>query len=443
MKSIRLYLLLALLATITLVSFLSVLQGYRSSTQKVDALFDQRLRNLADIIVHANHDIEPRQERLINTRPSVFFQIWSDHKTLLARSGNAPDSLLFDLQQVNKFQDVNFNQFRWRMFILKDESLNRWVVTAERIDLRYSLADTIVSAAIRPTVFVIPIAAIIIWFAIGIGLRPLKQLTGQLSNKRADDLSPVVLKDTPDELSQLVITTNELLNRLNDAFIREQQFAADAAHELRTPISALNVQMHNLEQKANFQEDELRPLKDGISRMKHVVEQILSLYRNVPDQASRKLHKINLYMLVQQIIAQQYNEFEEKMQSISLFGDESCCIYGEQFALETLVLNLINNAAKYSPKHSEIQVTVEQRGRQICLIIEDSGPGIPKEDYVRVLERFYRVDGDQHSSGEVGCGLGLAIVNHIVLMHNGKMVLGQSESLGGFSAKVEFKAGIK
>lgn len=439
MKSIRLYLLLALLATITLVSFLSVLQGYRSSTQKVDELFDQRLRDLADIIVHANHDTRPRQERMVNTKPSVFFQIWSDNKVLLARSGNAPDSRLVDLQQTGQFRDVNFNQFRWRVFILKDESLNRWIVTGERIDLRYSLADTIVSTAIKPSVLAIPIAAIIIWFAIGFGLRPLKLLTGQLSNKRADDLTPVVLKDTPDELSQLVTTTNELLHRLKDAFIREQQFAADAAHELRTPISALNVQMHNLKQKANFKDDELRPLVEGISRMKHVVEQILSLYRNVPDQASRKFKNNNLYTLAQQIMAQQYRQFDEKSQTISLLGDESSCVNGEQFALETLLFNLINNAAKYSPKNSEIKVTVEQNNKQVCLVVEDSGPGVPKEDYERVLERFYRVDGDQHSSGEEGCGLGLAIVKHVVTMHDANIVLSQSKSLGGLRVLIEFK----
>lgn len=439
MKSIRLYLLLALLATITLVSFLSVLQGYRSSIQKVDELFDQRLRNLAKIIVHANHDTKPRQERAVDSKPSVFFQIWSDNAVLLARSGNAPDSLLLELQQTEQFRDVNFNQFRWRTFTLQDQPLNRWIVTAERIDLRYGLADAIVSAAIKPTVLAIPIAAIIIWFAIGFGLRPLKQLTKQLSNKRADDLTPIVLKDTPEELSQLVSTTNDLLNRLNDAFMREQQFAADAAHELRTPISALSVQMHNLKQKADFRDDELRPLIEGISRMKHVVEQILSLYRNAPDQAFRKLHNINLYMLAQQIMAQQYMQFEGKKQSISLLGDDACCVNGEQFALETLLLNLINNAAKYSPQNSEIQVTVKRENSQVCLIVEDSGPGIPKEDYERVLERFYRVDGDQHSSGEEGCGLGLAIVKHVVAMHDANIVLGQSKSLGGLSVLVEFK----
>ena len=439
MKSIRLYLLLALLATITLVSFLSVLQGYRSSTQKVDELFDQRLKNLANIIVHANHDTKPRQERMINTKPSVFFQIWSDNNVLLARSGNAPSTLAVDLQDTEQFHDINFNQYRWRTFVLKDNSLNRWVITAERIDLRYSLADTIVSAAIKPTVLAIPIAAIIIWFAIGFGLRPLKQLARQLNNKRVDDLTPVVLKDTPEELSQLVTTTNDLLSRLNDAFIREQQFAADAAHELRTPISALKVQMHNLKQQANVQDAELTPLVDGIERMGHVVEQILSLYRNSPDQASKTFQAVNLYTLAQKILAEQYTQFEGKNQCVSLIGDKSCGVEGDEFALKTLLLNLINNAAKYSPDKSEIQVTVEQNKRHVCLMVEDSGPGVPKEDYERVLERFYRVDGDQHGSGEIGCGLGLAIVKHIVTVHDAKIILSQSELLGGLCVRVEFK----
>ncbi|PCI17765.1 MAG: sensor histidine kinase [Piscirickettsiaceae bacterium] len=468
MKSIRTYLLLALLATITLVSFLSVLQGYRASIDKVDELFDERLKSLAEIIVHANYDTVPRKERVLHAKPNVFFQIWSDNKTLLARSENAPTSLLFDLHKTDQlkadlsgkalssmsrkltparmqeveqhgYRDVNFNQFRWRTFVLRDKTLHRWVVTGERVDLRFGLADTIVSAAIRPTVLAIPIAAIIIWLAIGFGLRPLKQLTQQLSNKKADDLTPVVLKETPIELTQLITTTNDLLSRLNDAFSREKQFSADAAHELRTPISALNVQMYNLKQKKNLSENELRPLADGIKRMGHVVEQILSLYRNTPDQASSQQRDINLYTVAQQVIANEYSQFDIKNQEISLTGDQVVPIKGDLFALETLIQNLLINAAKYSPENGRIHISILQQANSVCLTVEDSGEGIPAEDYERVFERFYRVGGDQHASGEAGCGLGLAIVKHIVVMHGASIKLARSDLLGGLSVRVTFK----
>ena len=439
MKSIRTYLLLTLLATITVVSFLSVLHGYRSSIDKVDELFDQRLIELAEIIVHANQDTLPRDEHSTGVKPSVFFQIWSADKALLARSENAPDIELLASLKSNTFNEVNANEFRWRTFTLKDELLNRWVITAERVDLRYGLADTIVSEAIRPTVVAIPIAALIIWLVIGLGLRPLKQLAQQLSNKRADDLTPVLLEQSPRELTQLISTTNDLLSRLNAAFTREQQFSADAAHELRTPISALNVQLHNLKQERSLSEDELRPLSEGIQRMGHVVEQILSLYRNAPDQGLCQQQTVDLYEVAQRVMANEYCQLQKKNQEISLFAEAGCFIDGDQFALETLVQNLVVNAGKYSPEASKIEVSINKLGDSMTLVVEDSGTGIAEADYERVFERFYRVGGDRHDSGEVGCGLGLAIVKHIVVMHGASITLGRSHTLGGLQVNVTFK----
>jgi hypothetical protein len=125
MKSIRTYLLLALLATITAVTFLSLLQGYHSSLAKTDALFDERLENLASIIVHANHDTSPRVERFMSLEPTVFFQIWSNDKTLIARSSNAPSEKVYAAAFSTGFHDVNFDAFRWRTFVLKDVLLDR------------------------------------------------------------------------------------------------------------------------------------------------------------------------------------------------------------------------------------------------------------------------------------------------------------------------------
>lgn len=438
MNSIRTYLLLALLAIITIVTFLSALQGYQSSINEVDELFDQRLRDLAEIIVQANHDTEKREERLTLVKPEVFFQIWSAEQILIARSENAPRAQLFDMPEFSGFKEVNFSEHRWRTFSLKDDLLHRWVVIAERIDLRYSIADSIVTAAIRPTVFAVPVVALVIWLAIGIGLRPLKELGSRLNNKRSNDLTPIDIKNTPEELTQLISATNSLLNRLQEGFIREQRFSSDAAHELRTPISALKVQMHNLKNNQQQRDVDLQPFSDGIERMGHVVEQILALYRNTPDQAVQKQVRNDLYALAQDIIANEYDQIEVKSQEISLHGDSPCWITGDQFALETLLQNLLTNAIKYSPENGTIMMTVNNSHTEVELIVEDSGLGIMAEDHERVFERFYRVAGDQHASGTLGCGLGLAIVKHIVVMHNAKIKLSESECMGGLKVVINF-----
>ncbi|NOQ76672.1 MAG: HAMP domain-containing protein [Methylococcaceae bacterium] len=437
MKSIRTYLLLTLLAIITLVTFVSLLQGYNSSISKAHQLFDERLQNMAEVIATANQVVEPQMSNGFIHSQSVFFQIWHDDLTLLARSNNAPNILITDIDSSTGFKDVNFASYRWRTFTLRDDILQRWIITAERTDIRYGLAENIVLASIIPIVLAVPISAFIIWLAIGLGLKPLKELATQLSRKQADDLSPIMLKDTPEELSQLVTTTNDLLTRLHTAFTREQQFSADAAHELRTPISILKVQLHNLQTEHDNRLD-LHAFAQGIDRMGQVIEQILSLYQHSPDQALLKQENVDLAGVVQQVIAEQYELVAAKNQTISLINSNECLLSGDQFALETLVQNLIVNASKYTPEKGEVSARVTVNSEHIELSIEDSGPGIEQQHYERVFERFYRIHGDRHHSNENGCGLGLAIVSHIVALHNAEITLQPSITLGGLKVMIIF-----
>lgn len=440
MKSIRTYLLLALLAIITLVTFLSLLQGYQASITKAQQLFDDRLQNMAAMIANANQDKKPHNVGNEQLSSTVFFQILTDNFTLLASSNNATTPLLSaDNEEVSSgFKDINFSGYRWRVYIFKDDHLNRWIITGERSDIRYILAENVVTASIIPIVLAIPLAAFIIWIAIGIGLKPLSALTGQLNSKQAEDLSPILMANTPNELTSLVTSTNALLQRLNDAFVREQQFSADAAHELRTPISILKVQLHNLQSNENISEIALKPLAKGIERMGLVIEQILSLYRHSPEQVLMKQSTSDLATIAQEVIAKYYDHIAIKQQSISLVGDEACLIKGNPFALETLLQNLISNASKYTPEQGEIRVTLNDSQANVRLSVEDSGPGIPVEKYQRVFERFYRVDGDRHDSGILGCGLGLAIVKHIVDLHKATISLHSSTLLGGLKVVIDF-----
>lgn len=438
MKSIRLYLLLVLVAIITLMTFLSLLQGYQSSIKKAELLFDARLKNMAEIIANANQDTEPRTASVFEQSPTIFFQVWSDDVDLLAHSNNAPEQALFDLNDGVKFRDSNFNGYRWRTFLLRDHHLSRWVVAAERADIRYSLAENVVLASIKPIVVTLPILALIIWAAIGLGLRPLRALNKQLNLKQADDLSPINIAETPKELSQLVTTVNALLARLSAAFTREQQFSADAAHELRTPISNLKVQMHNLQMNKSIDQQALSPMSSGIDRMGHVVEQVLSLYRHSSEHALAEQSKFDLCVLIQIVIAEQYAAIHAKKQHVSLVGASTCMLVGSEFALKALFQNLISNAHKYSPEQSQIIVTIQCNAEQVTCFVEDSGPGISEEEYQRVFKRFYRVGGDQHESQVTGCGLGLAIVHHIAELHHASLDLMRSESLSGLKVVIRF-----
>ncbi len=435
MKSIRLFLLLSLLATITLVNFVALLHGYQSSMEKAQSLFDSRLESTARLIASTNSEQGIQQGIAEQQTPYTYFQIWdSGGKQLLTRSRNAPGFVTGELSE--GFHEVNFDSYRWRNFVYRDQHLNRWIVVAERIDIRYSLAEEVVLESLLPIVIAIPVAALIIWIAVGVGLKPLRQFADQVRGKRADDLSPIHLDKVPYELITVVSNTNALLGRLDDAFHREQRFASDAAHELRTPISVLKVHLHNLKQRLGEGDEDIALLKDGIERMGHLIEQILALYRTSPDQASARFERLDLYKLAQNVIAGDFVNFERKQQAISLEG-ESALVAGNRFALETLLQNLLSNANKYTPEGGEIRVSVHPLAESVELKVEDSGPGIPANQYPRVFERFYRVHGDRHDSGELGCGLGLTIVSHIVELHHGQIRLGPSSLGQGLAVTIE------
>ncbi len=435
MISIRFYLVAAILACITLINFLSALHGYRSSMSAADRLFDQQLTEMARMLALA------RQKRIERGFPGVVdgdfsaFQIWTDDGVIIARSPNVPLTAIAPLE--TGYHDRNFGGYRWRIFVHYDSSVREWTIIGERSDTRYGLAEKVILESILPTVLALPIVALMIWGIVGLGLKPLRKLTGQLRSKEADDLTPITMDAFPDELKPLLESTNGLLTRLEASFLREKRFAADAAHELRTPISALKVHLYNLEAEWTGQAAGLLPLKKGIDRMSHLVEQILALHRSTPDQFMAKFEDIELFELTRKVIASVYDQFDEKHQKIELNG-EPAMLTGDRFALETLLQNLLANACKYSRQGGEINVTIDAVSSWIQLQIEDSGPGIPKDRYQRVFERFYRLNGDQHDSGTLGCGLGLAIVKDIAQLHGASIKLAPSRFKSGLSVTLWF-----
>jgi two-component system sensor histidine kinase QseC len=137
------------------------------------------------------------------------------------------------------------------------------------------------------------------------------------------------------------------------------------------------------------------------------------------------------------MIVKEYENFEQKQLKIELEG-EPCFINGDPFALEILLQNLLTNTCKYTPEGGSVLVTVKSDINKVCLSVEDSGPGVPEDQYGRLFDRFYRLDGDCHASGTIGCGLGLAIVQQIVELHHAEISLGQSNFTSGLLVNVVF-----
>ncbi len=431
MISIKRYLLTVLIAAITLLIFLAALNGYKQSLNNSIELFDADLLSIATIISLTN----PTDKVVnIDTNKFISFQIWNNDK-LVSRTSNAPESPIAN--RVNGFSEKNFLGDRWRTYSQYQQDKQQWILVAEKKSRRIELAEKVILSSIYPIIISIPVAAILIWFILSKGLKPIFSINNQLILRKADNLNPIEIDDTPSELQMVINTINRLLNRLQLSFDREKRFAGDAAHELRTPLSVLKINMHNLEKEIKEEHEGLNKLKLGAERMTHVIDQILTLYRTTPEQFNSNRAILNLYKLCQHAISEYYPEIAKKNQTIELAGS-SIFINGDSYALSSLLQNLISNASKYTPQGGKIIVCVKQNNNTIELIVEDSGTGIPEQLYEQVFRRFYRVGGDQHSSGAPGCGLGLSIVQHIVDLHHAQIKLSHSQFQSGLKTTISF-----
>lgn len=425
---------MVLMATITLTVFLSSLHGYRSSMTGVQQLFDSELADRAHLLV-AVVEKHALPGAVVQVSEQYAFQLWQDGELIL-RSNNTPDTAIAAFE--NGYRDTNFGQHRWRTYTWHDAANGgRWAIAAEQLAARNELAEKVILASVLPVIMALPVTGLLIWFVVGYGLSPLQRLAGHLQNRHANDLAPVPLERQPLELMQLVTSTNELLQRLQASFNREKRFASDAAHELRTPLSALKVHLHNIAQELPAADHELQQLVAATARMENLIEQILSLYRTAPDQYMARFDELDIYPLVQDVMASAYDKFENKNIQLELHGDETR-MAGDRFALTTLVQNLLDNACKYTPPDGCVRVTLSADKESVTLQFEDSGPGIPDAQRSRVFDRFYRLGGDQHESGVIGCGLGLAIVNHIAELHAATIQLGVSSFGSGLLVSVIF-----
>lgn len=441
MKSIRTFLLIALLSTITLVTFIAVLHGYRASMEEAERLFDRQTIGTA-MLLAAMPVSQISAPLVVDENDLQAFQVWSRDRKLLMRSDNAPATPIGDTQE--GFSEQIFSGFRWRVYSHLNAD-GRSVRVAERIDLRFRLADEVVLQSVMPILLGLPIAGLLIWLVIGRGLTSLRQLADELRRKRAEDLTPLALTAAPEELLPLVRSTNALLKRLQASFDRERRFSADAAHELRTPISAIQVHADNLanvlQESGVMAPESLWQLQDSIARMAHLVEQMLNLFRVTPEHYPARFEPVDLHRMARDVIAELHPAFARREQEIELRGNTTY-IHGDQFALVLLLQNLLNNACKYTPEGGRIAVEVHQQENIVVLRVQDSGPGIPNSERERVFERFYRVGGDRHESRTPGCGLGLSIVYHIAQLHHAEVSLGTS-SLGseyspGLAVSVSF-----
>ncbi|AWL13332.1 Histidine kinase [Saliniradius amylolyticus] len=430
MISIRRFLLGLLLSIMTIAVFFAAMQSYRSVAARAEQQMDKQLKTLAQSLLRLPPISEHRTTGSV--AQGIAFQVWQDGNLVL-HTDNTPD---VPFTEQTGYSQANFALQRWRVFATHNGQ--RKVFVAQPMNYRYELAEELMLEALIPLVVMLFVLAIAIFLAVGYGLRPLKQLSRALAQQEPGDLTPLPAAHQPAELKPVIETLNSLMARLQQALERERRFASDAAHELRTPLTVLKVELYNLKQQVE-DVSTLTSMEQGIDRMSHLIEQILLLNRTNPEHFTAELKDLVARPLLEASIARCQRLYQHKQQHLQLLADDFS-VTGDEFSLKLLLDNLIGNAFKYTPAQGTIHIQAKQQGEHVLISIEDSGPGIPEAQYKQVFERFYRVGGDRHPSGEPGCGLGLAIVGHILELYQGQLRFSRSLSLGGLRVDVYLPA---
>ena len=288
------------------------------------------------------------------------------------------------------------------------------------------------------TVLLALLGGVVTYFISGHALRPIREFSDKIEEVQAQNLSDSRIEENNvKELNQLGISYNKMLERLSDAFEIQRQFTANAAHELRTPLALMQVQLDLYNSASHPGND-----ADTLQTIKMVTEQNDKLNRMVKTlldmselQTVGRDDKIILDAIVEEVLADLEPLAVEK--NIKLIGKcEDATMIGSDILIYRLVYNLVENAIKYNHPLGQVTVTAYQRNKHVYLSVEDTGSGIPKELRERVFEPFFRVDKSR--SRELGgVGLGLALVHEIVRVHDGSICI-KSGKTGGTIFEVAF-----
>ncbi|TMS80959.1 ATP-binding protein [Pseudoalteromonas sp. S554] len=430
--SIRKRLTLILLSMMVLTCFLALVKGYQKSMSHGEQLLDSELKVVAGVLMQQPLSINAMAPK-IQDSAQLLYQIWQGGELL---SGSNELNLNLSQYQAG-FQTLNIAGQRMRVFVFATSL--RTVIVAEPIAKRFELAEAVILSAMLPMLWAVPLLALFISFFVKYALAPLTRLSKQLALRQANDFTAINWQVTDEEIKPVISRLNDLFKRVETAYLRERFFASDAAHELRTPLSSLKINVHNLAAQQGDNQ-ELQAMTQGINRLSNIVEQMLILGRTQPEQWQKQFKEQSLLAITQEGVSQLYEKIEAKNHTISLEGDDFI-INGDEFTLVTLISNLLSNAIKYAPANGQIKITLKQMHKQRIWQIEDSGPGMTNDQKQRIFNRFYRVGGDQHPSGEQGAGLGMAIVQHIIAIYRAEIHLTDSD-LGGLKVQVVF-AGAK
>lgn len=445
MRSIERTLLAWILGALSLGAMVIALVTYLVTLDEMHEVFNDNLKNVAEAVAsyhRAGHN-QANQDLVVSPQ----------------RSDTPEGDEIVTLTWTPQGQRVYASDPRVQLPFSRSEGLSRpavqgeaWIMyssvsddgvaqAAQRLSARREISGESATKVLAPLIGLVVVVGGLLVFGLRRGLQPLDNAAQDVAQRSARSLEPITLDDVPQEIKPLVLSINDLMNRLAAAFATQGRFLADAAHELRTPITALRLQLQWLQRASGVAEraQALAELAAGIDRSQRLVEQLLQVARSDTDGELTRREPVDLAALVRACVAALSIKADHAGLDLGADATGQLMVQGDLSQLTVLLNNLIENALRYTPAGGVVDVfAVLQDGRPTLRVV-DNGPGIAESDRERVFDRFYRCEAAQSQANDSGgSGLGLAIVRAIAERHGAQVSLATPAAGSGLEVRVGF-----
>lgn len=407
------------LLALLLFVLISLYQTMQVQDQIMDEIADMLL--IADITTHSGQQVDELSDEF-----DIQYQL-KDQQHILTESKDFPleqQNSRLQTQASNGYRYIWQDRQLWRMYSAEDAELNMSVTMLQPVGERFKeLAQNVMGYSLV-LILLWFMQWLILHFAVKRQFKVIQQLSKNIAEKNADDLAPIQQQEPElKELQPMVLQLNQLLQRLKQSLLAEQRFTADASHELRSPLSAIQMRLQVLKRKYPDLNQDLASIQNDVSRGTQVLENLLLLARLDPTNTNQ-LPKIdvNLQAIVSDVIqALQPFALEKNIQITTHIADDLSILANEKLIF-TCMRNLVDNAIRYAGQGGHVFIDVQQRQQNVVMTIADDGQALTEEILQRLGERFYRALGTKTQ----GSGLGLSICQKIMQLHAGEIHFSKS-----------------
>lgn len=435
-RSLQLRLSLWLAGAVLLSAVAAGIFSFSAAFQEANEIQDGQLDEIASLLSADNlalmetgsHRYIPRDE--------------PDAKVVVQKLGNVARDRLLHLPDAlaDGIQTRVIDGREWRLVVRTLAPDTRVAIAQQTID-RNEIATNSAIATLIPFIVLAPLLVGVVFLLVRRMFKPLVKLAAELDARADHDLSQIAGADDarlPAEIVPFLVANNRLFSRVSDAMAMQRRFVADAAHELRSPLTVLMLQAGRLSLSDMSAEarERFTALRAGLTRTRALIEQLLTLAR-MQEASDAEAQSAPLSRIVRQVLEDLMPLAESRHLDIGLVADADVWVPASETDLTTLLKNLVDNAIRYTPDGGRVDLSIMQEAGVTLIHIDDTGPGIAPEERERVFDRFYRVLG----SGQTGSGLGLAIVQTVATRIGARVTLSDAPWPGrdsGLRATVAF-----